>query len=725
MSLAYRRCRHISRSDGTRPSPCLAADDAARTVRSPVAGIMRISGVCDIMALLITPRLTRSILSVGDRNPMLATWRVLPMMVACVIACVSSAARGQVTVNFAVNPTADTSRISPYIYGINWVHGGEPLHADWNLGSRRLGGNRLSNYNWEINASNSGNDCDAACRNQNDNWLTYRLPADSQNVPAILPKTFHRDSRMLGCYSLVQLQAAGYVAGDRNENAGAVAAAPSARWKAVRMAKGSPLATVPDPNDDYVYIDEQVNALVAEFGTAANGGVEGYSVDNEPGLWYTSHPRLRGLSYASAAEVTAAEGAGNPAIANAKAKCEEVIQKTMLMGAAVKQVDPSAQIIGPAWWGFLDYFSLQSAPDWQPNSGVYPTYMAMYLDRMKQASAAANTRLLDVVDLHWYPQVDEVPAKMLQAPRSLWDSTYKEDSWITRDVLGEPINLIPTVRAAIAKYYPGTRFGITEFRFGDADNGNTYYSGIAVADALGIFGRDGVYMAQYHPTDLDAPIEGYVAAAYKIYRNYDGAKGMFGSVTTRATTSDVENSAVYSSFDPAQPGRLHLVVINRNMTQPVDGRFNLGNARAYTSARVFAFDNISATITERTPVASIASNRFSYSIPPLTVAHFVIESAQSDVDMLPDVSGLELRSASPNPFADAITIRMVLPERRHVTLSVVDALGTVVAVLADGVFEPGEHQVLFSPKGAAPSGAYYCRMTSGHDVRTLRLDLVR
>lgn len=633
----------------------------------------------------------------------------------------SGAIHAQRVVTITIDPSRDNIAISPYIYGINWVHGGEELHPDWNLGSRRLGGNRLSSYNWEINASNSGNDCDASCRNQNDTWLTYLLPGGDENTPARLPKRFHEDSKALGSYSLVQLQAAGYVAGDRTQSP--APPAPSPRWKEVRFKKGTPLSLAPDTEDGYVYIDEQVNYLVETLGSSTEGGIQGYAIDNEPGLWYTTHPRMRGLSYSSADEVLQAEETNPVLVRDAKAKSIEVIEKSVAVAKAVKDSDPAAEVVGPAFWGFLDYYSLQEAPDWMTHKGSYDNYLEMYLDRMRQASQADGRRLLDVVDLHWYPQMGETPEKMMQAPRSLWDATYKEDSWIANDVLGKPIDLLATVKGAIDRYYPGTKLAITEFRFGDVDNGDRYYSGIAVADALGIFGRHGVYMAHYHQTDLDAPIAGYVAAAYKIFRNYDGARSTFGSTSVRASTSDVAGSSVYASVDP--DAKLHLIVINKSMYQPLDGRFTVAGAMPYTSARVFAFDNMSSAITERAGIASIAGNAFSYTIPPLTVAHIILQGSGSGVEAGRDAaSGVTLSASGPNPFSDESTISFTLLRASHGTLKLFNTLGEELATLADGELDAGTHTMRIDGRSLS-SGAYLCRLQVGDAVRTVEVRVAR
>src|SRR5699024_3450689 len=143
------------------------------------------------------------------------------------------------------------------------------------------------------------------------------------------------------------------------------------------------------------------------------------------------------------------------------------------------------------------------------------------------ASDAAGKRLVDDLDLHWYPEATgggvritgtettaAVAAARVQAPRSLWDPTYTENSWITNDYLHAPIQLLPRVQARIAAHNPGTGIAMTEWNYG----GGQHISGaIASADVLGIFGRQGVRLAtlwELHPED-----ETYTYAAFRAYRN--------------------------------------------------------------------------------------------------------------------------------------------------------------------------------------------------------------
>ena len=78
----------------------------------------------------------------------------------------------------------------------------------------------------------------------------------------------------------------------------------------------------------------------------------------------------------------------------------------------------------------------------------------------------------------------------MQAPRSLWDSTYFENSWIANS-LGQtnPITLIPRLQAAVSQFYPGTKLSFTEYNYGGGDDVS---GGIAQVDVLGQIGKNGM-----------------------------------------------------------------------------------------------------------------------------------------------------------------------------------------------------------------------------------------
>ncbi|MFZ6029050.1 MAG: glycoside hydrolase family 44 protein [Chloroflexota bacterium] len=515
-------------------------------------------------------------------------------------------------VHFTVDTGQERAPISPYIYGTN-----QDMAGDEAWTARRFGGNRTTGYNWENNASNAGSDW----KHVNDDWLcqaTGTSAADC-NLPGGIVRHFHEQTLAMGAdYSLITLQLAGYVSRDTDGEVLFKETAPSVRWVPVVYAKDTPFAFPPDQNDDAVYMDEEVAYLVSQFGAADTPtGVRGYSLDNEPGLWSSTHLYLHPKP----------------------ATCAELVERSASLSQAVKNVDPAAEIFGPALYGAWAYITLQDAPDWGTirHEQGYAWFLDYYLDRMHQASDVAGVRLLDVLDVHWYPEArgdgkrivfgeaggPAVQAARMQAPRTLWDPTYEEDSWLAT-WNGTFFPLLPRLQQAVDEYYPGTRLAITEWSYGGGDHVS---GGIATADALGIFGKYGVYFASQWQV---GEVTDYYSAAYRLYRNYDGQKSAFGSIHTFAGTDDIVNSSIYASLadENEAQGSLHLIVLNKNLDQPMQSEFVINSTMAYTHGEAWSFGPTTAKITPMPfPGGTIQANRFSYTIPASTAVHIILRPA--------------------------------------------------------------------------------------------------
>ncbi|MBN1826297.1 MAG: hypothetical protein JW958_08525 [Candidatus Eisenbacteria bacterium] len=83
----------------------------------------------------------------------------------------------------------------------------------------------------------------------------------------------------------------------------------------------------------------------------------------------------------------------------------------------------------------------------------------------------------------------------------------------------------------------------------------------------------------------------------------------------------------------------------------------------------------------------------------------------------------------PNPFNPVTTIPFTLAGRSRVRLEVFDPRGRRVRLIADGVFPPGEHGVLWNGRDAAgravPSGVYLYRLVSEGRIQTRKMTLLR
>jgi hypothetical protein len=271
---------------------------------------------------------------------------------------------------------------------------------------------------------------------------------------------------------------------------------------------------------------------------------------------------------------------------------------------------------------------------------------------MEANSVVAGKRLLDALDVHWYPQaMDSAPwnsgnrilnnvsttamynARM-QAPRTLWDTSYVgtngENSWINQWYSGY-LPLIPRLKNDIKTYYPDTNLTFTEYAYGpDSTTSQPYQhwsTGIATADVLGIFGKYGVYLATYWGGG------DYVDAAVKLYRNYDGNHSTFGDMNVIASMSDKVNSSIYASEFKGYTCEMHMIVINKSQDSNITGTFNITSSQHFNSGRVWHFDNSSTTISETTAINSITNNSFIYTIPATTVCHMVLQASPPDWDI--------------------------------------------------------------------------------------------
>lgn len=502
-----------------------------------------------------------------------------------------------------VDPSKKIGPISPYVYGIN----SQKMEG---LGTtvRRMGGNRQTAYNWEINASNAGSDY----RHVSDDWPCTTLGYTNCNEPGAQFLDFAAENKRHGIDSLATVPMVDYVAADKNHEVAESEKAPSKRWDRSEPHKNGPYAATPDLADGVVYEDEFVNFIVRKLGKAADGGIKFWSLDNEPALWPSTHPRIHPN----------------------KTTYHEMVSRTEATAAALTSIDPTATVLGGVMFGWSEYQSLNGAPDSKELNAEYGTYVDYYLSSMNELERKYHRRLVHVLDLHWYPEArgtkritdpDTSPKTVdarLQAPRALWDPTYREKSWIDEQ-LNKPIRLIPWMNEKIAKRYPGTKLSMTEYDFGA---GTHISGGLAQVDLLGVLGREGVFLANYWGSAAgNGEMPSYVAAAFRLYRNYDGKGGAFGDTAVTTKVPDVAKTSVYASVDSKRPGELTVIVINKDQRAKYTGHVAIAGPTVYTTARVFRLDASSPQIQTAAQPVEIHGNQIEYSLPPLTATLFVCE----------------------------------------------------------------------------------------------------
>jgi len=353
-----------------------------------------------------------------------------------------------------------------------------------------------------------------------------------------------------------------------------------------------------------------IEHLINTFGDAANGGVPYYQLDNEPSGWSNTHRDVM------------PDGANYPQIA---ALGEQY-------AAMIKQTDPSSSVFGPSDFSGLGWIG---NPQLQNNlyAGQY------YLQQMASYQRQHHVRILDYFDEHYYATSFD-DASELASTRTLWDPTYLGPGG---SVFKAPIDLIPRFKSWIQQYYPGTKLSISEYGFSSWRN--PLVDALTEADALGIFGREGLDFANMWTIPMPPPP---VLSVFQLFRNYDGQGGQFGDISVKSVSSDQGRLSIYGALRSSDHA-LTVLVINKT-TQPIATTLSLANFSGST-ASVFSFSDANLTQVVPQGGTSVVANQIDYDFPAYSATLFVI----SDDAPLPAV-GIQLSSSARRPkFGQSIT----------------------------------------------------------------------
>ena len=513
----------------------------------------------------------------------------------------------------AVDAGAGRHLISPLIYGVAFASA-EQLSA-LNATLNRSGGNGTTRYNWKLNASNHAND------------YFYESIGEPVAVPGESADTFVAATKSGGAQPMLTVPMLGWVAKlgpDRSKLAAFSVKKYGPQQKTDPYMPDAGNGLKPDGKTEIAGDPNEANTpatpdfqrgwvehLTAKWGKAATGGVSWYCLDNEPALWNGTHRDAHPKG----------------------ATMQEVLDDMLSYSAMIKSVDPAAKTLGPEEWGWNGY--LYSGADEQYGAahgwdGTYPDraahggmdYLPWLLDQVHKHDLKTGKRSLDVFTAHIYPQGgdfgDDVSPKTQQlrnrSTRALWDPNYTDESWVKAKIA-----LIPRLKNWVQTYYPGTKIGITEYNWGAE---STMNGATAQADIWGILGREGVDLATRWTTPAASTP---MFKAMQLYRNYDGHKAMFGSISVSDRVPDPDTLASFAALRQSD-GALTVMVINKALSAPAPVALSLARFNAGAAAQAWQLTSTGAIT--RLPDAAVAGGHLSATLPAQSVTLYVIPAAK-------------------------------------------------------------------------------------------------
>ncbi len=534
--------------------------------------------------------------------------------------------------------------ISPYIYGINFDQNQIP---DINPSIIRWGGDATSQYNWQSGNTNAGSD-----------WYFINGNQNSSSNPSDF-NTFLAVNQRASVQTIGTIPINGWVAKD-----GSACAFSVKKYGAQQAVDpynsdcgngithaGLPLtqSKTTDPADADVqvnaaFMQDWVSAVVRGYGSAANGGVAIWELDNEPVWWSSVHQNIHPLD----------------------TDYDEVWQKGLAYAQAVKAADPTAKVAGPitsGWWDlFFSKVDLTAGWNAGPNYVYWgnPTdrlahanqdFVAWYLQQFAHYEQQYGQRLLDYFDIHGYMPgtggdlTDAASdAARFASTRVFWDPTFTPPG-TNEYILNTPPNsynnpnapcvcLIPRMKNWVNSNYPGTKLSITEYNLGAQGDLN---GALAEIDLLGIFGREGLDVATLWPFlgYPDIPLDAPITYAFRMYRNYDGAKSTFGDTGVSSVSADQSQLAVYAA-QRSGDGALTVVVINKTSNDLSSG-VTLANFTPQSPAKVFRYSAGNLTAIQPQPNQNMTPTGFTATFPANSATLVVIPESAAAMAEFNDV----------------------------------------------------------------------------------------
>jgi hypothetical protein len=546
-------------------------------------------------------------------------------------------------VHVGLDAASGLQPISPYIYGMAFAPNSAYI-AGAGITVNRWGGNHSSRYNWEAGAANRDFD-----------WYFENFDWDGEDGSAIAFIT--RNARG-GAASLISVPSLPWVARDTTSYSFSVAKyGPQQSVNPYNNDKGNGLtpggqrvtndvtdASVPsrpqpragDPTNA-VYQSEWLLAIAAQFRSVTPNVLPFLAIDNEPELWGDTHRDVH----------------------PAPATYDELYEQFTNYASMVRTYAPGALIFGPVSSGWWFYWNSQA--EWADKSAHgEKDFIPWWLEKLRSNDVATGSALIDVLDIHFYPTdvfnedvTEATRAKRLRSTRAFWDASYIDEGWIGVDhwaTYSQPnsnaVMLIPRFRALVSNYYPGLKLALTEWNMGAESDMS---AGLAVADALGIFGREQLWLATYwsNPSSNSPVYE-----AFKLFGNSDGAGRAFEGRSVNLVAGGTNLFGAYAARSD-DASRLTVVLVNKSPSNDLLVRLALTNFLPSGTAAVYQLTSLTGRVEPESSLTNVGTtidvNVGRYSAAFLD---FRAVPADADADGLSDAFEL-LYPAAADPTGDA------------------------------------------------------------------------
>lgn len=610
-------------------------------------------------------------------------------------------------VEIIVDASSKRKPISPYIYGRNNSlsdNSSSPLsQSDWEFyrqaGVRMFregGGNNSTKYNWRRKLSSHPDWYNNVYRHDWD----YAAQSLEENMP--------------GTRGMWSFQLIGYAAANRDNNFNDWEFNGSQWWEGVTnnwAGGGGPEEGEGDPN---LYLmpwppDSTVGILDQWFG---DGGLDldesmfqYWSMDNEVEIWSGTHDDIMPVQISAEAFMN--------------------IYFDVAKKARVKF--PDIKIVGPVPANEWQWYNWNNSKITYQNARY--TWLEYFIKRIADEQAASGIRLLDVLDIHFYPYEND-PENIVRLHRVWFDENYNYPgaNGVKVSGPGEWDN-------KITKEYIFKRCRDWMEEHLGIDHG----VGLSVSE-MGIQSNDPNIVAIWYASTLGV----FADNGVKIFTPWHWKTGMwevlhlfsrYAQDINVSSVSDLETYvSAYSSIN-TNLDSMTIILVNRSLSEVQDvtvfmNNFSIGNG-AYTSLMLYnlpgneTFESHTNNALEA-GIVTVQDDSFTISLPALSITAVILDGTGSPSGLMNHhLKSVPLKIENyPNPFNSETHIRYSIPQTGKVAAILYDFLGQKVRTLFEQYQSAGYHVYDFHA-GDLPSGVYFYKIQVGKFSQVKKMLLMK
>ena len=562
-----------------------------------------------------------------------------------------------------VNATDGKKIVSPYIYGRNGSFsnsfGTVTSSSDITLFkeaglrlARENGGNNATKYNWRKKISSHPDWYNNVYDHDWDNLSNYIMT----NVP---------DMQVMWSFQLI-----GKVASNKNNNFNDWSYNMSQWWSgcsqnlagggvvntsggSIATVNGNPLLYTMDwPADSTT---EVLNHWFGPKGIRLNSNNFRYwNMDNEPEIWSGTHDDVMPAQLAATA----------------------FMDKYFAVAKKARALFPGIKLCGPVTANEWQWYKWGS--ETLNINGKYYSWLEYFIKRVADEQKATGIKLLDVLDIHWYPG-ESTDVDVLQLHRIFYDKTYDYpganglksinggwDNTQTREYIFQRINDWLTL-------YFGANHGIT---IGLSESGinssNANVNSVLYASMLGTFASNGVelYTPWTWKTGMWETL--HLFSRYAKNQSVKTASTLENMVSGYTTLSDNADSMTVMLVNRDLTSS-HKVTVNLSGFSVANETYNTLQLAALPANETFV-SHASNALKKNT--ITVSGNSFSIVLPPVSTTAVILKAAVSAVEsshtMSKDVA------LFPNPVKECLSIAIGSQTRALTEIAVYSQEGKLV-----------------------------------------------